>query len=75
MNPGFLGLGTALSWGTSDFMARLSGRAVGPGRTLLAVFAISSLLLTPFGFSVVGAMLDDGALSLLVGVTGLSVLP
>jgi len=74
MNPGFLGLGTALSWGTSDFMARLSGRAVGPGRTLLVVFAISSLLLTPFGFSVVGAMLDDGALSALVGVTGLSVL-
>jgi len=74
MNPGFLGLGTALSWGTSDFMARLSGRAVGPGRTLFVVFGISSLLLTPFGFSVVGEMLDDGAISALVGATGLSVL-
>jgi len=74
MNPGILGLGTALSWGTSDFLARLSGRAVGPGRTLFVVFGVSSLLLTPFGFPVVGAMLNDGALSALVGVTGLSVL-
>ena len=74
MNPGILGLGTALSWGASDFLARLSGRAVGPGRSLVVIFGISSVLLTPFAFPVAGTMLDDGALSALVGVTGLSVL-
>jgi len=59
VNPGLLGLGTALSWGTGDFLARLSGRAVGPGRTLLVVFGISSLVLMPFALAPAQVILDD----------------
>ncbi|HEY9081168.1 DMT family transporter [Magnetovibrio sp.] len=74
MNPGILGLVTALSWGSSDFLARLSGRAVGPARTLVVIFAISSVLLAPFAMDAITAMRADGALSMLVAATGLCVL-
>ena len=45
MNPVFWGGLTALAFGTSSFIARLSGRAVGPLATLTANFSISVLIL------------------------------
>jgi len=77
MNPGLLGLGTALSWGTSDFLARLAGRAVGPGRTLLVIFGISTVVLAPFAVVPALAILDDVTLTGRAGLvvaSGLSVL-
>lgn len=50
MNPGLLGLGTAFAWGTADFMARFSGRAVGPDKVLLVVVSTSVLMLAPLAY-------------------------
>jgi len=46
MTPGLWGTGCALSWGTADFVARFSGRAVGHFSSLLGMLSVGSLLLT-----------------------------
>ena len=46
MNPFFWGLSSALGWGTADFVARLSGRAVGPISSVFGMLLTGSLLLT-----------------------------
>ncbi|MDH5489558.1 MAG: DMT family transporter [Rhodospirillaceae bacterium] len=47
MNPGLLGLITALCWGTGDFFARYMSRALGPAHVITFLYAISALVLTP----------------------------
>lgn len=46
MTPGFWGSLSALSWGTADFVARFTGRAVGYVNALLAMLLISSAFLS-----------------------------
>lgn len=46
MTPGLWGTGTSLCWGTADFVARFSGRAVGHFSSLLGMLSVGSLLLT-----------------------------
>jgi drug/metabolite transporter (DMT)-like permease len=46
MNPGLWGGLCALGWGTSDFIARFSGRAVGHLGALLGMLLTGSVLLT-----------------------------
>jgi drug/metabolite transporter (DMT)-like permease len=46
MTPGFWGSLSALSWGTADFLARFTGRAVGYVQALLGMLLISSVLLS-----------------------------
>jgi drug/metabolite transporter (DMT)-like permease len=46
MTPGLWGTGTSLCWGTADFVARFSGRAVGHHSSLLGMLGVGSVLLT-----------------------------
>jgi drug/metabolite transporter (DMT)-like permease len=43
MNPFLWGLGSAVGWGTADFVARISGRALGPANSLLATATIGTV--------------------------------
>lgn len=46
MTPGLWGTGTSLCWGSADFVARFSGRAVGHHSSLLGMLSVGSVLLT-----------------------------
>lgn len=46
MNPVAWGALSALSWGTADFVARLTGRAIGPAHALLGMLLAGSLALS-----------------------------
>jgi drug/metabolite transporter (DMT)-like permease len=50
MTPGLWGAGTAVCWGTADFVARFSGRAVGHHSSLLGMLSVGALLLTAWMF-------------------------
>lgn len=50
MTPGLWGTGTALCWGTADFVARFSGRAVGHHSSLLGMLSVGAVLLTAWMF-------------------------
>ena len=43
MNPFLWGLGSAVTWGTADFVARISGRALGPANSLLGTASIGTV--------------------------------
>ena len=43
MNPFLWGLSSALGWGTADFVARISGRALGPANSLLATASVGTV--------------------------------
>jgi drug/metabolite transporter (DMT)-like permease len=73
MNPVLWGLVTAFSWGTADFIARFTGRALGHGVALAGMLAASALAL-----SAIAVVLDldwrwDGEAWWLVGLTGLGI--
>ena len=46
MTPALWGLAAALCWGTTEFVARLSGRGVGPANTLLGMLLVSSVIVS-----------------------------
>lgn len=46
MNPFVWGLGSALTWGSADFIARLSGRAIGPVSSVFGMLFAGTVLLT-----------------------------
>jgi drug/metabolite transporter (DMT)-like permease len=46
MTPGLWGAGCAICWGTADFVARFSGRAIGHHSSLLGMLGIGAALLT-----------------------------
>jgi drug/metabolite transporter (DMT)-like permease len=52
MSPGLWGLLTAGGWGGADFIARFTGRAVGPGRALFGAFLLSALTLAAVAWGV-----------------------
>ena len=43
MNPALWGFVCALSWGSSEFVARVSGRAIGPTNSLLGMFLVGAV--------------------------------
>ncbi|MEE8534873.1 MAG: EamA family transporter [Kiloniellales bacterium] len=43
MNPALWGLLTAVSWGSADFIARFTGRALGPRTALLAMLGVGAV--------------------------------
>jgi drug/metabolite transporter (DMT)-like permease len=45
MNPALWGLATALGWGSADFIARFTGRALGYQTALLGMLGISAVIL------------------------------
>jgi len=51
LNPGLLGLITALCWGTGDFFARYMSRALGPVQVLIILYIVSVLVLTPLALA------------------------
>jgi drug/metabolite transporter (DMT)-like permease len=58
----FLGLATAVSWGTSDFLARFASRSIGPFRAVFYMQAWGFLLLTCILFCLHGGNhLFDGS--------------
>ncbi len=46
MNPALWGLATALSWGSADFIARFTGRALGYQTALLGMLGASAVILS-----------------------------
>ena len=46
MNPFLWGLGSAVTWGSADFVARVSGRAIGPVSSVFGMFFSGAILLT-----------------------------
>ena len=46
MNPFFWGLGSAVTWGSADFVARISGRAIGPVSSVFGMFLAGSIMLS-----------------------------
>ena len=46
MNPFLWGLGSALTWGSADFVARISGRAIGPVSSVFGMFLAGTTMLT-----------------------------
>ena len=46
MNPALWGTLTALGWGSADFIARFSGRALGPERSLFGMLAVGSVAMS-----------------------------
>lgn len=46
MNPALWGLATALGWGSADFIARFTGRALGHRTALLGMLAVSAPVLS-----------------------------
>lgn len=60
MNPALWGLLTALGWGSADFIARFTGRAMGHHTALLAMLAVGAVLLPllvrAFGLSFVWSL-------------------
>ena len=46
MNPALWGLTTALSWGSADFIARFTGRALGHQTALFGMLGVSAVILS-----------------------------
>ena len=65
VNAPLLGVLTALGWGTADFLARYTSRAVGALRSLLAMLVVSAIALT----LLVGALGLDWIISFWSGLS------
>lgn len=74
MNPGLWGALTALGWGSADFVARFTGRAVGPEVALFGMLSVSALALSLILWHAGAALpLEPGGWWLLL-LTGLGVM-
>lgn len=71
MNAALWGSITALGWGTGDFVARYTGRALGTPVALAGMLLVSGLALTPFVWSARGALAwhpVGGPLAIVAGI-------
>jgi drug/metabolite transporter (DMT)-like permease len=68
------GLLTALSWGCADFMARFTGRAVGPDVALAGMLLASALLLTLLALVTSAPLIESFAGWYLILATGIGVM-
>ena len=74
MNPAVFGVLTALGWGSADFIARFTGRALGHEASLFGMLSVSAVVLSVILWWVeVPIVLHLGGLWLL-GLTGIGVM-
>ena len=69
-----LGLVTALCWGCADFMARFTGRAVGPDVALAGMLVASAVLLTLLVAATSAPLIESVAGWYLILATGIGVM-
>jgi drug/metabolite transporter (DMT)-like permease len=74
MTPGVWGAVTAASWGTADFIARFSGRAVGHHAALFGMLLTGSALLSMWVWLTDAALVWAADRLWLVGLSGLSIM-
>src|SRR5262245_22619062 len=74
MTPGLWGSGTAICWGTADFVARFSGRAVVHLSSLLGMLSVGAVLLTGWMFIAHPAVTWSFEAILLVVLAGISLM-
>ena len=74
MTPGVWGAVTAVGWGTSDFIARFSGRAVGHHAALFGMLLTGSILLSAWVWLTDAGLVWATDRLWLVGVSGLSIM-
>lgn len=74
MNPALWGTLTAFGWGTADFAARFSGRALGHTNALLGMLLVGSIVLTAWVGLTGPELVWDPAASWLLLVTGIGVM-
>lgn len=68
------GLTTALGWGTADFIARFTGRALGVETALLGMLGISAVLITIIGWSLGVDPLAAARTPWLTGLAGIGLM-
>jgi drug/metabolite transporter (DMT)-like permease len=68
------GVITALCWGCADFMARFTGRAVGPDVALFGMLSASAVLLTLLVAATAAPLIGSFASWHLIGATGIGVM-
>jgi drug/metabolite transporter (DMT)-like permease len=68
------GVVTALCWGCADFMARFTGRAVGPDVALFGMLSASAVLLTLLVAATAAPLIGAFASWHLIGATGIGVM-
>jgi drug/metabolite transporter (DMT)-like permease len=74
MSAVLLGLLTAVCWGCADFLARFTGRAVGPDVALSGMLVVSAVLLTLLALATSAPLLESLAGWPLILATGLAVM-
>ncbi|MFQ5971823.1 MAG: DMT family transporter, partial [Alphaproteobacteria bacterium] len=74
MNPALWGTLTAFGWGTADFAARFSGRALGHANALLGMLLVGSVVLTAWVGLTGPRLVWDPAAAWLLLVTGVGVM-
>ncbi len=74
MNPGLWGLLTAFGWGGADFIARFTGRALGPQIALFGMLSVGAVVLTFVVWLVDMPLVWDPSGWWLVLVTGVGVM-
>jgi drug/metabolite transporter (DMT)-like permease len=74
MTPGLWGSVTAVSWGTSDFIARFSGRAVGHHAALFGMLLTGSILLSLWVWLADAALVWAIDRLWLIGLSGLTIM-
>ena len=74
MNAVLFGLATAVCWGCADFMARFTGRAVGPDVALAGMLVASAVLLTLLALVTSAPLIEALAEWPLILATGLAVM-
>jgi drug/metabolite transporter (DMT)-like permease len=74
MSAVLFGLLTAVCWGCADFMARFTGRAVGPDVALSGMLVASALLLTVLALATSAPLIESFAGWHLILATGIGVM-
>ena len=74
MSAVLFGVLTAACWGCADFIARLTGRAVGPDMALAGMLVASAVLLTTLALVTSAPLLESFAGWPLIGATGIGVM-
>jgi len=74
MNPALGGALTALGWGSADFIARFTGRALGHVTALFAMLGVSAVILTAIVLGLDVTVRADAAGWWLVGLMGVGLM-
>ncbi len=74
MNPALWGLATALGWGSADFIARFTGRAMGHQTALLGMLGVSAVVFSLVVWQGAQPLVWDPSGWWLVALTGLGIM-